>query len=308
MRKQSDFIHDQDGYNKLFSPSDRVTVVPFINSPVRDVLVKLTKWRVSAHRVVLSQPKGMPSEINCKAIGKTMISNDWFLRSFLQAVITMEQSYNETTGTGSLKLVGYGITGLTAPAVNLNEWRVGQKKPRIYSSTIGDELNEYLHLFTAPSTGRSDNGRRKQANHVAMNKVDKWIDGDTFSPTVSVVANYIINAGLRAIVENTQLKAKDVEKSILAPTSALDLQGAIATVALHGLSRWQNPLNWSSKLNSVQVKARGNNQLSRGLIITNHGLDNHTAIYVNKVISDLPTALTFSVQKALRTIEWDGSV
>lgn len=307
MTRKEDFKHNGEGYNALLAPSSEVRFKPFIGDPVKTVLASTEKWKASDHRIVVDLPSGMPTNIDSEKIAMIIAKNPWFLRSAIPTILQMEQSYNERTNLANLKLAGYGITGLTPASVDLNAWRPGLKKPLLYSSTIGIALNNYLHLFTVPASGKSDNGRTGLANQVAMNKVDNWIDGEPFSPTTSAIATYVIAAGLKAIDENTQLSESDIEKAILNSENAIQYQGAIATIVLHGLSRWHNPLNWSKGMNTVQVKASSNNELNRGLRITNHALDQYTAGYVNAILTDLPNALSYQMQKALRAIEWDGS-
>lgn len=307
MTKKEDFKHDKEGYNKNLAPSTEVRFKPFVGDPVKNVLASIAQWRASDHRIVIDLPSSMPTNIDSEKIAEIISKNPWFLRSAIPTILKMEQSYNESTGLANLKLAGYGITGLTPPSVDLSAWKPGMKKPLLYSSTIGSNLNQYMHLFTVPSTGKSNNSRTALANHVAMNKVDKWVDGELFSPTTSAIATYVIAAGLKAIDENTQLSELEIEKAILNSENAIQYQGAIATIVLHGLSRWHNPMNWSKGMNTVQVKASSNNSLNRGLRITNYSLDAYTANYVNSMLTDLPNALSYQMQKALRAIEWDGS-
>lgn len=307
MTRKEDFKHNSEGYNALLAPSSEVRFKPFVGDPVKTVLASTEKWKASDHRIVIDLPSGMPTNIDSGKIAMIIAKNPWFLRSAIPTILRMEQSYNERANLANLKLAGYGITGLTPASVDLSAWKPGLKKPLLYSSTIGITLNNYLHLFTVPASGKSNNGRTGLANQVAMNKVDKWIDGEPFSPTTSAIATYIIAAGLKAIDENTQLSELDIEKAILNSENAIQYQGAIATIVLHGLSRWHNPLNWSKGMNTVQVKASSNNELNRGLRITNHALDQYTAGYVNAILTDLPNALSYQMQKALRAIEWDGS-
>lgn len=307
MLRKENYKHDESGYNENLRPSDVVTIKPFINSPVPDQLTRLAKWRASDHRIIVDLPEDMPSEVDSRAIAEVIASNTWFLRSAIPTILNKEQSYNEFRGTANLKLAGYGITGLTPGSVDLSKWQPGMRKPLLYRSTIGSQLNKYLHLFTVPASGRSNNSMTAKANHVAMNKVDKWIDGEPFSPTVSVIATYVIAAGLKALAENTQLDIREIEKAILRSENAVQFQGAIATVVLHGLSRWHAPMEWASKMNVVQVKAGSANSAQRGLRITNYSLTEGVASYVNSILKDLPNALSFQLQKALRAIEWDGS-
>lgn len=307
MLRKENYKHDESGFNPNLRPSDVVTVKPFVNSPVPNQLTDLAKWRASDHRIVVDLPADMPNEIDSQAVAEIISNNTWFLRSAIPTILNKEQSYNEAKGTANLKLAGYGITGLTPGSVDLSKWQPGLKKPLLYRSTIGNQLNEYLHLFTVPASGKSNNSMTAKANHVAMNKVDKWVDGEPFSPTVSVIATYVIAAGLKALSENTQLDIREIERSILKSENAVQFQGAIATVVLHGLSRWHVPMEWASKMNSVQVKAGSANAAQRGLRITNHSLTEGAASYVNAILKDLPNALSFQLQKALRAIEWDGS-
>lgn len=307
MTKKEDFKHDKEGFNEKFTASSTVKFAPFVNSPVKDVLVSIEQWRASDHRVVIDLPKNFSVGMDGRKIADIIVANSWFLRSVIPTILRREQSYNEKTKTSTLKLAGYGMTGLTPPAVNLAAWAPGSKKPSLYPSTIGPDLNKYMHLFTVPSTGKSTNSRTAVANHVAMNKVDKWIDGELFSPTTSAIATYVIAAGLMAVDENTQLNRIEIEKAILNSDNAVEYLGAIATVVLHGVSRWHNPGEWSTGLKTVQVKSSSNNSLNRGLRITNHKLNNYTAWYVNSLLSDLPNALSYQMQRALRAVEWDGT-